>query len=143
MRLAFNFLSFFINFAEFNNMSFETFKHFRYEIALDQPIEMPKPAIDYYPQEQYSVQQYLHILCKVNIGSLGRIDDKWALGEDAPASVKLSTRPDITQIFDFALRKEILEEIPLEEHTENQKTRGFTPYRLSKVYWEKFDKYAQ
>lgn len=121
-------------------MNVETFKYFKYEIALNQPIPMPKPPIDYYVNDQYTVQQFLRILCKVHVGSLGKKDNKWCFGEDAPHDAKLGSRPDITQMFDFAEKLGII----VQSQAEGESGEGaFIPYKLSDAYWDKFDKYAQ
>ncbi len=121
----------------------ETYKHFRYEIALGAEIPMPKPPIDFYPHDQFTVQQYLHTLCKVNVGSLGKIAGKWAFGKDCPAGVKLGSRSDIAQVFDFAEKKGILVEAPAEAQSIEGLPEGFTVYQLSPDYWDKFDKFVQ
>ncbi|MEZ5360001.1 MAG: hypothetical protein R3F48_14390 [Candidatus Zixiibacteriota bacterium] len=121
----------------------ETYKHFRYEIALGAEIPMPKPPIDYFPHDQFTVQQYLHTLCKVNVGSLGKVDGKWALGKDCPSHVRLSTRPDIIQVFDFAEKKGILIPAPEEGQKIEGLPEGFVVYQLSKEYWDKFDGFTQ
>lgn len=120
-------------------MAEETYKHFKYEIALGEPFPMPKPPVNYYQNEQYSVQQFLRALCKLNVGSLGKRGGKWAFGEDAPLDAKLSSRPDITQIFDFAEKMGIIEP-ESEQSAAGEET--FVPYKLSQAYWEKFDKFA-
>lgn len=128
----------------------ETYRHFKYEIALGAEIPMPKPPIDYYEKEQFSVQQYLHTLCKVHVGSLGKIEGKWAFGPDAPKSAKLGSRPDITQIFDYAEKMGIIEAAPGEnlppaegEEAPSEGAGPFTPYKLSQGYWTAFDRFAQ
>ncbi len=118
----------------------ETYKHFKYEIALDQAIPMPKPALDYFTNYQYSVQQYLYALCKMHVGSLGKKEGKWSFGEDAPPTVKLASRPEIVQIFEFAEKMGVIEPASSESPAgEGQ----FIPYKLTQAYWDKFDKYAQ
>ena len=116
-------------------MAEETFKHFRYEIALGAPIPIPKPKIDYYSGQQYSLQQFLHTLCKENIGSLGKREGKWSFGEDAPKRAALHSRADITQLFDFAEQMGIIE-------PDSSAAGDFIPYKLSEKYWEKFDKFS-
>jgi hypothetical protein len=117
-----------------------TFKYFKYEIVLDNPIPMPKPEIDFYAHHQYSVQQYLHTLCKVHIGALGKKDGKWEFGEGPEPTVPLGPRPDITQIFDYAADLGII--VPAEGIENADQPGTFVPYQLSKAYWTKFDKYA-
>lgn len=121
------------------NMSDETLQHFKYEIALGSAIPMPKPKIDYYPNDQYTVQQYLHTLCKVNVGALGKVKNKWRFGEDAPPSAKLGSRPDIREFFDFAEKLGIIE--PAEGG--DPSSEEFTPYKLTEAYWDRFDKFVQ
>lgn len=112
-------------------------KHFRYELALGKEVPMPKPKVDFFPNSQYSVQQFLHALCKENVGSLGKKDGKWEFGADCPDSVRLSSRPDMKDIFDFVDELKII--IPVESGADDQ---GFTAYQLSKSSWDKFDKYV-
>ena len=123
-------------------MYVETFKHFKYEIALGKAIPMPKPTIDYYPNYQYSVQLFLHALCKTHVGSLGKIEGKWSFGENAPKEVRLSARFDIIQIFDYAEKMGIIEPKPSDSGLDREEA-AFIPYQLSKAYWDRFDKYAQ
>ena len=117
----------------------EEFKFFKYELALGTPIPMPKPKIDVFPNDQNTVQQFLHAACKVNAGSLGKKDGKWAFSSDVGGDVKLSTRPDITQIFDFAQELGVIEPMPTSDSSGDS---TFTPFQLSKSYWDKFDKFA-
>ena len=102
---------------------------------------MPKPPIDFYPNEQYSVQQYLRMICKVKVGSLGKRDGRWEFGGEVPEGVKLSSRPDIMQIFDFAAELKIIEPKPAEGSDPNQ-PGVFIPYQLSQSYWDRFDKFS-
>jgi len=112
-------------------------KLFRYELALGKEVPVPKPQVDYHSNSQYCIQQFLHALCKEHVGSLGKRNGKWEFGPDAPASVKLSSRPDIKEQFDFAEELGII--VPAEG---GENAEGFTPYQLSKASWEKFDKFA-
>ncbi len=120
-------------------MSQETLKHFRYEIALGVAIPMPKPVINYYPHNQYSVQQYLHTLCKEHAGSLGKRDGKWAFGEDASSDVKLFNYPEVLQIFDFAEQMGVIDPQSPGEPAEG----AFVTYKLSEKYQERFNKFAE
>ena len=122
-------------------MSTETLKHFKYEITLGAKFPMPKPPIDFYPNEQYSVQQYLRMLCKEKVGSLGKRDGKWEFGGEVPDGVRITSRPDIMQIFDFAVELKIIEPKPPEGTDPNQ-AGVFIPYQLSKPYWNRFDSFA-
>jgi len=117
-----------------------TFKYFKYEIVLDNAIPMPKPEIEFFPHNQYSVQQYLHTLCKVHIGALGKRDGKWEFGEGPYDKVPLGPRPDVTQVFDYAAELKII--VPVEGVENADQPGTFIPYQLSKAYWTKFDKYA-
>jgi len=123
-------------------METETFQHFRYEVVLGEPVELPKPKINYYQHNQYSVQQYLHTLAKLHVGSLGKRESKWVFGPDAPPDARLTSRPDITQLFDYAERMGILEPAAPADVTVENLPGDFTPYKLSVTYWEKFDKFA-
>jgi len=118
-------------------MSIEEYRHFKYEMALGSDIPMPEPKIGYYPHDQFTLQQYLLTLCKQHIGSLGKSNGKWRFGDDAPPNVRLSSRPDIVQLFDFAEKLGII--VP----AEGGESADFQPYQLSKAYWEKFDKYSE
>jgi hypothetical protein len=122
-------------------MDVETFKHFKYEIALGAAIPMPEPKIDYYSHCQFSVQQFLHTLCKEHIGSLGKRKGEWQFGEDAPASARLSSRSDITQLLDYAEELGVIEPKPPEGTEADQSADIFVPYQLSKAYWDKFEKF--
>ncbi len=122
-------------------MDIETFKHFKYEIALGSPIPMPEPRIDYYPHSQFSVQQFLHALCKAHIGSLGKRGGRWAFGDDAPPGVRLSSRSDITQLLDYAEELGIIEPKPADGAVEVTDTGAFVTYQLSKSYWDKLDRF--
>ncbi|MCK5126961.1 MAG: hypothetical protein KAR42_11960 [candidate division Zixibacteria bacterium] len=104
---------------------------------------MPKPPIDFYPHDQFTVQQYLHTICKVNVGALGKIDGKWTFGKDCSPAVRLSSRSDISQVFDFAEKKGILVEAPQEAQSLEGLPEGFVVYQLSQEYWDKLDKFAQ
>ncbi len=121
-------------------MDVETFKHFKYEMALGAAIPMPEPKIDYYPHSQFSVQQFLHTLCKENVGSLGKRGGKWEFGEDA-AGVRLSPRTDITQLLDYAEELGIIGPSSPDGAPADQGPDVFIPYQLSKAYWDKFDKF--
>jgi hypothetical protein len=123
-------------------MNIEAFKCFKYEIALGIAIEMPKPPIDYYPNKQFTIQQFLYTLCKEHIGSLGKKDGKWEFGEDASDRARLSSRSDITEIFDYAQKLGFIEEIPADQEPKERGEGVFVPYQLSKSSWEKFDKFA-
>ena len=115
-------------------MSVETYSHFRYEIALGAEYPMPKPLIDYYDQEQFTLQQYLHTLCKANIGALGKRGKEWSFGDDAPESVKMYKYPEFVELLNYAERMGLI--VPADPQGE------FTPYKLSESYWEKFDSFA-
>jgi hypothetical protein len=118
-------------------MAIETYRHFRYEIALGAAIPMPKPGFDYYPHDQYSLQRYLHTLCKKHVGSLGKREGKWSFGDDAPEGVRLSTNMEFMELLDFAEKMGII--VP----SESEGGGGdFTPYKLSDTYWERFEKFA-
>ena len=108
---------------------------FRYEIALGAPFPMPEPKLDYFPHSQDNFQQFLHTLCKKSIGSLGKKDSKWAFGEDCPTSVKLGSRADIRQLFDFA------EELGMIAPSPDSGSEGFITYQLTEGYKDKFDKF--
>ena len=128
-------------FADFVNMVDTDFKYFKYEMVLGNPIPMPKPEIEYFPRKQYSVQQYLHTLCKVHIGALGKVDGKWEFGEGPAPKVPLGPRQDVVQIFNYA---EDLGIIVPAEGVENADQPGtFIPYQLSKSHWSRFDKFAE
>jgi hypothetical protein len=122
-------------------MDTETFKHFKYEIALGAAIPMPEPKIDYHPHSQFSVQQFLHTVCKQHIGSLGKRGTEWEFGEDAPAGVRLGSRPDIVQLLDYAEELGIIEPQHSDAVSNGTETGVFVPYQLSKAYWDKFDKF--
>ena len=125
------------------SMSIETFKHFKYEIALGAPLPMPKPVINFYPHNQYSVQQYLHTLCKEHIGSLGKRNGRWEFGPEVPEDVRLGARPDIIEVFDFAERMGIIEPKSSGQPTAIPDDNAFIVYQLSKAYWKSFDKFDQ
>lgn len=124
-------------------MSIETFKHFKYEIALGVPFPMPKPVMNFFPNNQYSVQQYLHTLCKEHVGSLGKRNGAWEFGPDVPEDVRLSTRPDIIEVFDFAERMGIIEPKPPDQPSDMSGEDAFIVYQISKLYWNSFDRFAQ
>lgn len=117
----------------------EEFKFFKYELALGTPIPMPKPKIDAFPNDQNTVQQFFHAAFKVHAGALGKKDGKWAFSEGVGPDVKLSTRPDITQLFDFAVELGVIEPA---QPGQSSADGAFTPFQLSKAYWDKFDKFA-
>jgi len=117
----------------------ETYKHFKYEIALGEPFPMPKPPINYYPNMQYSVQQFLHTLCKKHVGSLGKRGGKWEFGEDAPKDARLGNRPDIIQIFDYAEKMGVI--VP-DSGADTASPESFIPYKLADAYQTKFDKFV-
>jgi hypothetical protein len=119
-----------------------TFKSFKYELALGAAIEMPKPKLDFFPNEQYSVQQYLHTLCKANIGSLGKKGAKWAFAGPDSEKVKLSTRPDVTEIFDYAEQLKIIVPKPDQSPSAEEGEEPLVVYQLSEAYWDRFDKFA-
>jgi len=119
-----------------------TFKSFKYELALGATIEMPKPKLDFFPNEQYSVQQYLYTLCKANIGSLGKKGSKWALAGPDSDKVKLGTRADVTEIFDFAEQLKIIIPKPDQTPEAGEGEEPFVVYQLSEPYWDRFDKFA-
>ncbi len=119
-----------------------TFKSFKYELALGAVIEMPKPKLDFFPNEQYSVQQYLHTLCKVNIGSLGKRGSKWAFAGPDSEKVKLGTRIDVTVMFDFAEQLKIIVPKPDQAPQADEGEEPFVVYQLSEPYWDRFDKFA-
>ena len=128
-------------FADIFSMDTATFKHFKYEIALGAAVPMPKPAIDFFPHCQYSVQQFLFTLCKENIGALGKKDGKWAFGEKFEPKVQVTKRHDIVQILDFAEQLKIIE--PEQgSGAESGASGSFIPYKLSEAYWDKFDKFT-
>lgn len=119
-----------------------TFKSFKYELALGAAIEMPKPKLDFFPNEQYSVQQYLHTLCKANIGSLGKKGSKWSFAGPDSEKVKLSTRADVTEIFDYAEQLKIIVPKPDQPPPGEGEDQPFVVYQLSEPYWDRFDKFA-
>ena len=111
-----------------------SFKYFKYEITLGATMEMPQPKIDWYPHNQHSIQQFLYTLCKEHVGALGKKDGKWTPGDEEYAELKLGSRADITQMFDFAEQMGII--APADA------VGDFTPYKLSDAYWTKFDDHA-
>lgn len=122
--------------AEYKDMDSETYNHFRYEIALGADIPMPKPKLDVFPQSQFSLQQFLLTVCKQQIGALGKREGRWSFGGDA-AYVKLSSRTDITQLLDFA------EKLGIVEPADPGDDPDYIPFKLSKAYWTRFDKYGE
>lgn len=102
---------------------------------------MPEPKIDYYPHNQFSVQQFLHTLCKQHVGSLGKKNGVWELDQDAPASARLSARQDLVEILDYAEQLGIIVPAPPGGASADQADGAFTPYKLSEAYWERFDKF--
>lgn len=123
-------------------MTKEILRYFKYELALGAAIPMPKQKIDVFPNDQDSVQQYLYILCKAHIGSMGKKEGSWAFGGEFANKVRLSSRPDIVEIFDAVEELGIIEKASPENVTVKSDDEAFIPYQLSKAYWEKFDKYA-
>ena len=123
-------------------MSKELVKYFKYEIALDSAIPMPKPKIDIYTNDQDNVQQFLHALCKTHIGSLGKNEGSWEFGGELAHKVRMSSRPDIVDIFDIVEELGIIEKASAENITVKDERETFVPYQLSKAYWTKFDKFA-
>lgn len=115
-------------------MDTASYKYFKYEITLGAPMPMPQPKIDWYPHNQHSIQQFLYTLCKEHIGALGKKDSQWVAGDEEYQNLKLSSRSDITQIFDFAEEMGIIEP--------GDAAGDFTAYKLSKTYWAKFDEHA-
>lgn len=120
-------------------MSSEALRHFRYEIALGASIPMPKPAYDYFPNSQYSFQQFLHALCKENVGALGKKEGRWSFGPDAPDSVRLASKPEVTELLDMSAELEII--VPASPEG-GEGGSDFVPYKLSEKYQTKFDKFA-
>jgi len=123
-----------------NTMGIRDFKFFKYEITLGSEVPMPKPPIDFYPQQQFTVQQYLYTLCKENVGALGKKDGKWAFGEGCDPLVKIHSRTDIIQIFDYSEKLGIIIPDP-EAGGDAGNPESFIPYKLSESYWSKFDKF--
>ena len=123
-------------------MSKELVKYFKYEIALDSAISMPKPKIDIYANDQDNVQQFLHALCKTHIGSLGKNEGSWEFGGELAHKVRLSSRPDIVDIFDIVEELGIIEKASADNITVKDEREAFIPYQLSQGYWTKFDKFA-
>ncbi|MBN1211208.1 MAG: hypothetical protein JXA92_01405 [candidate division Zixibacteria bacterium] len=123
-------------------MTKEIQRYFKYELALGAAIPMPKQKIDVYPNDQDSVQQFLHALCKAHIGSLGKRDGSWAFGGELAHKVKLSSRPDIVEIFETVEELGIIEKAAPDQVVVKDEDASFIPYQLSKSYWEKFDKFA-
>lgn len=119
-------------------MDTEYFKYFKYEIALNQPVPMPKPKMDWYPHSQFSVQQFLFMVCKENIGALGKKDGKWVPGEEEYKDIKLGSRQDVTDIFDATEKLGIIVPKPDAQQGEGV----FVPYQLSETYWDKFNEHA-
>lgn len=119
----------------FKCMSSEALRHFRYEIALGAAIPMPKPPYDYFPNSQFCLQQFLHALCKENVGTLGKKEGRWSFGPEAPESVRLASKSEVVEYLNLAAELGIIEPAPSEGG-------DFTPYKLSERYWTKFDKFA-
>jgi hypothetical protein len=112
-------------------------KFFKYEIALGSAMPMPKPALDLFPYEQNSVQQFLYTVGKKQIGALYKQDGKWHLREEGKDSYLLTKRPDICEILDYAAELSII------VASDSPEPPG-TPvsFKLSERYWTKFDQYA-
>lgn len=119
-----------------------TLKYFEYELTLGAEIPMPKPKINFLTGYQYSVQQFLFGLCKEHIGSLGKVEGKWEIRGDNREVIRLGPRPELVQIFDWTEELHIIEVVPEEAIPAEAKEAGFTPYRLTKDYWARFDKFA-
>lgn len=119
-----------------------TLKYFEYEMTLGAEIPMPKPKINFLTGYQYSVQQYLFALCKTHIGSLGVKEGKWEIRGEGREVIGLGPRPELCQIFDWSKELSIIETVPDEEIPAEAKEDGFAPYRLTKEYWARFDKFA-
>ena len=119
-------------------MEKEFVKYLKYEIALNQPIPMPKPQMDWYPHSQFSLQQFLYMVCKENIGALGKKDGKWVPGEEEYKNIKLSSRSDVTDLFDVAEHLGII--VPKPDSPQGEGV--FIPYQLSEAYWDKFNDHA-
>lgn len=128
-------------FADIKIMTKEILRYFKYEIALGAAIPMPKQKIDVHPNDQNSVQQFLHALCKAHIGSLGKKDGSWAFGGELAHKAKLSSRPDIVEIFDTVEELGIIEKATPENVVVKDEDTSFVPYQLSQAFWEKFDKF--
>ena len=124
-------------------MAKETFRYFKYEIALGSPIPVPKPKLDVYPDYQNSVQQFLHRTCKQKVGTLGKRDGKWDFGGELFGKARLSSRRDITELLDYAVELGILEPAPAESSASDTGGGEFVAYQLSKAYWDRFDKFQE
>lgn len=112
-------------------------KFFKYEIALGSAMPMPKPALDLFPYEQNSVQQFLYTVGKKQVGALFMKERKWHLKEEGKDEFLLSKRPDISEILDYATELGILVAAETTDSPETPVT-----YKLSERYWDKFNKYA-
>jgi hypothetical protein len=121
-------------------MDRETLMYFKYEFALGRGIPMPKPKLDVFPHSQHTVQQFLHEVCKENVGALGKRNGEWEFGGEAGEEVHLRTRPEIIQILDVAEELGIIE--PKSGEASQEGEGGFIPYQLSEMYWNKFDEFA-
>ena len=73
---------------------------------------------------------------------LGKREGKWGFGGEYKDKVKLHTRSDITEILDFVEELGIIEPAPGEGGEIVQGEEGFTPYKLTDKYVEKFAKFA-
>ena len=124
-----------------NCMDTKTLKYLKYEIALNSPIPMPQPEIDYFKGKQHSVQQFLYMLCKKNVGSLGKKDGRWEFGDEAHGKGKASSRPDITEFFDAFVELGIIVPKP-PDGTAADADGVFIPYELTESYAERFAKLA-
>ncbi len=116
-------------------MGLELYKHFRYEMALGRDIPLPPPKLNVFPHSQFSLQQFLFTACKENVGALGKQEGKWEINPEVDAKTKLSSRPDFTQLLDYAEKLGIIE-------AKSSGDGDFVTYQLSQAYWDKFDKYA-
>lgn len=110
-------------------------------MALGNAIPMPEPKIDFFPNRQYSFQQYLHTLCKENVGALGKQGGKWVFGAKFEPTVRPSSRPDFTELLDFAEQLGVLVPAPSED-TQTVGEEPFVAYQLSEAYRNRFDKFA-
>jgi len=122
-------------------MDTKTLKYLRYEIALGSAIPMPPPEIDYFKGKQHSLQQYLFILCKKNVGCLGKKDGRWEFGDEAHGRAKASSRPDIAELFDAVAELGIIVPKP-PDGTAADAEGILIPYGLSDSYAEKFDSFG-
>jgi hypothetical protein len=122
-------------------MDITDYKYFKYEMALGTALPMPAPKLDTFPESQYSVQQFLHMVCKEHVGALGKREGKWCFGDEVEPKVNLGSRSDITLILDFAEQLGVIVRKPSDDGGPSGEG-GFTPYQLSQAYWERFDKFA-